>query len=702
MTPLPDNLAQNPRLSAWVAVDPDGVLTVRTGKVELGQGAVTALAAIAAAELDVPLAALRVVAGDTSVAPNEGVTAGSLSIEHGGAAIRVASAMVRTLFVEAAAARLGCSADKVTLSDGRVVGPGGNDGPGYGDLAVDVDLDRDAGTLPFPVLHGGFAADDAPRLDLPAKLTGAAFVHDLTVPGLQHGRVLRPPAPGAVLLSVDQAALAALPGVTAVVVDGSFVGLVALHEDDADRAAVAAAHLLRWSSPVLPDGDDENAWMETVPAVAEVTVVDDGEPSDQIAMRHAAAYSRPFIAHASIGPSAALAEWRDGHLTVWSHTQGVYLLRNQLARVFDVAPEAVAVRHAMGAGCYGHNGADDVALDAALLARGAGVPVLCRWSRADELRWSPFGSAMRIRLAAGLNDDGRIVEWRHDVWSPPHVARPGFGPGVNLLAAGHLAAPHAPSPPSAAAGPAGAGDRNAVPLYSVGRRQVVHHLLPQGPLRSSALRSLGAHGNVFAIESFLDELAERTGADPLAFRLAHCEDPRARAVLTAAGDLAGWTTNTAGGSGTGRGIGFARYKNMGAYCAVIADITVDETIRVDAVFAAVDCGAVVHRDGLINQVEGGIVQAISWTLKEQVRWTRDGVSMRSWDDYPILRFSECPPIHVTVVEPAGAPPLGAGECAAGPTAAALGNALAHALRLRVRHMPLTPERIRTAIEITPE
>jgi CO/xanthine dehydrogenase Mo-binding subunit len=322
---------------------------------------------------------------------------------------------------------------------------------------------------------------------------------------------------------------------------------------------------------------------------------------------------------------------------------------------------------------------------------------MCLWTRADELSWSPFGAAMRMELSAGLDESGQIVAWNHAVWSPTHLARPGFGDGVNLLAAGELAQPH-PRPPLAdAPRPQGGGDRNAVPLYDVGARKITHHLLPQGPLRSSALRALGAHGNVFAIESFMDELAAMAGRDPLAFRLAHLSEPRGRAVIEAVAKAAQWDPKDGGGEGHGRGLGFARYKNLGAYCAVVAEVEVAETVRLVKVTAAVDAGEVIHRDGLLNQIEGGIIQAASWTLKEAAGWTQDGFKTRSWADYPILNFSEIPSIEIVLVAPEGAASLGGGECAAGPVAAAIGNAIAHALGVRVRDMPLTPERITQAI-----
>jgi nicotinate dehydrogenase subunit B len=696
MSSLPQSLKANPRLSRWIAIRPDGVIEIRTGKVELGQGIATAIAALAAAELGVAVSVLAVVSGDTRGAPDEGLTAGSLSIEHGGTAMRHAAAVARGLFAEAAAARLGVDVLDLRVRDGRFSVPGHNESCSYADLADAVDLDRDFAELAAPVFLGR-ATEQAFRSDLPAKLSGAAFVHDQALPDLHHGRVLRPAWPGARLVALDRAALDALPGVVASVVDGDFVGLIATSEGAADLALAAAARLARWEGPLLPERDAENRWMETAPTVSVTPVVADPPGAAIIVQRHEARYSRPYIAHASIGPSAALAVWEGGRLTVHSHTQGVFPLRWQLAAALDMPIDAIDVIHAMGAGCYGHNGADDVALDAALLARAAGKPVMCRWSRADEMSWSPFGAPMRIALSAGLDASGRIAEWSHDVWSPPHVARPLSNQGVNLLAAWHRANPKERAPDANLPGPAGSGDRNAVPLYQVGSRKVTHHFLPQGPLRSSALRSLGAHGNVFAIESFMDELAALVGADPVAFRLAHMEDARARAVIEAAARMAGWDAGDAGGEGIGRGIAIARYKNMGGYCALVARVDLTEGLRLTHVHAAVDCGRVVSRDGLINQIEGGIVQAASWTLKEAVRWEASGVTTRSWADYPVLKFSECPEISVEVIEPEGAPSLGAGECAAGPIAGAIGNAIAHALGVRVRHMPLTPERIETAI-----
>jgi nicotinate dehydrogenase subunit B len=702
MSALPANLAANPVLSRWVRIDPADSVTICPGKVEIGQGVSTALAVIAAKELGLRLDQVRVAPADTAGAPDEGYTAGSHSIEHGGSAIRYACGAVRALFEERARAILGAEDGPLDVADGVFSRPGANEGVSYWELRREVALERSAADLPAPSLRGGTAdLASIERLDLPAKLSGAAFIQDMTRPGMLYGRILRPAHPRARLISLDRDRIKALPGIAEVVIDGSFAGVVARRDEDAARAVEAAAKWAVWErTGELPAADQANSWMAAYTPRSTVFLQDEGtapEPSH----RHTASYSRPYLVHASIGPCCAIAEWSGGTLTVWSHSQGIYPLRRQLARVFRLAPDAVRVVHVPGAGCYGHNGADDVALDAALLARAAGVPVMCLWSRADELSWSPFGAAMTMQVSAGLDAAGTITEWHYAVLSPPHVARPGFGDGVNLLAAWHLAAPHAPAPDNDVPRPQGGGDRNAVPLYRLGKRQITHNLLPQGPLRSSALRSLGAHGNIFAIECFIDELALWAGIDPVQFRLNHLEDERGRAVIRAAAGLARWDANEQGGEGLGRGIGFARYKNLGAYCAVVASVEITDQVRLVSMHAAIDAGLVIHRDGLMNQIEGGIVQAASWTLKEAAGWSDAGFTVRSWADYPMLKFSEVPAIEITVIERPEDPSLGAGECAAGPVAAAIGNAVAHAVGVRVRDMPLTPERIAAAIHGTP-
>jgi CO/xanthine dehydrogenase Mo-binding subunit len=358
------------------------------------------------------------------------------------------------------------------------------------------------------------------------------------------------------------------------------------------------------------------------------------------------------------------------------------------------------VTHVAGAGCYGHNGADDAALDAALLALAVpGRPVQVVWSRADELGWAPFGAAAVVRLAAGTDPAGNVLFWRHEIWGNGHSTRPGSNPSgpVALLAASHRASgagiEPAAEPPMARGGGAG---RNAVPPYAFPAHQVINHRLLEMPLRTSALRSLGAFVNVFAAESFLDELAAAAGRDPVEYRLSGLADPRARAVVEAAARRSGWVNWTPQES-AGHGIGFARYKNTAAYCAVVAEVTAVTEVRVRRLTIAVDAGLIINPDGASNQVEGGAIQAVSWTLKEQVRFDRYGVTSDTWETYPILRFSEVPAVDVELMPGGGNPALGIGEAAQGPTAAAIGNAVYDALGVRVRTLPFTEQNILAAL-----
>jgi CO/xanthine dehydrogenase Mo-binding subunit len=701
---FPGNLKANPRLSQWLQVGPDGSIAVMPGKVEIGQGILTALAQIAADELDVDLARIRLVPATTAGSPNEGVTSGSLSVQDCGVAVRFVCAEVRHLFLEAAAERLGVPASELGIEDGTVTGPG-NARTSYWELCGGVSLDRDAGCRIAPKPPGArrLAGTSAPRIDIPGKVFGAPrFIHDMTLPGLLHGRVLRPDAPRARLAAFDEAGVRASPGVVAVVRDGSFLGVVAETED----AAAAALERLRaaatWAGgEPLPDEHALRDWLKSQPTESKV-VHERGTPRPGIRTLRRS-YSRPFIAHGSIAPSCAIAQWCGDDMRVWSHCQGPYNLRADLALVLRLDPERIVVQHVEGAGCYGHNGADDVALDAALLARAVeGRPVRVQWTRADELARSPFGAAMRVEIEADLDERGEIAAWRHALWSNGHVARPGRNEIPTLLAAAETADPFprfvATNPPLAGGGGA---DRNAVPLYDLPSARVTNHRLLAMPLRTSSLRSLGAFANVFAIESFLDELAAERGEDPVTFRLRHLSEPRARAVLEAAASRAGWRTEPRA-AGRGQGVGLARYKNTGAWCAVVADVEAEDEVRVRRLTIAVDVGEVVSPDGVANQIEGGAIQAASWAVKEAVRFDAGRVTSDHWDAYPILRFSEVPEVAVEILSRPDERPLGAGEAAHGPTAAAIANAVFDALGLRVRDLPVTRDRILAAMEGDPD
>jgi nicotinate dehydrogenase subunit B len=424
------------------------------------------------------------------------------------------------------------------------------------------------------------------------------------------------------------------------------------------------------------------------------------EPVPDQVKRVSGEYGRSYLSHASIGPSCAVAWQKDGRMTVWSHTQGVFPLRGDLAKVLGMPNAQVDVVHMPGSGCYGHNGADDVALDAALVARAvAGAPVKLQWMRDDEFAWAPFGPGMAMRVEAALASDGKIVDWSYDVWSNSHAMRPGQAGGVNLLAAWDLSTPFAKSPAPHIPQPFGDGDRNAVPSYELPRKEIRNHLLLDAPVRNGSFRTLGAHGNIFAIESFMDELADAAGIDPLAFRLAHLRDPRAQAVLQAAADKAGWIPGEKGDGRNGRGLAFCRYKSIGMYAAVVVDVEVDRktgVIKVPRVVIAADIGLVVNPDGARNQLEGGIVQAVSLTLKEQVAFDRREIASRDWSGYPILGFPEVPSVEIVLMDRSD-PSLGAGEGSLPPTSAALANAFARATGRRLRELPMTPERVKASL-----
>jgi nicotinate dehydrogenase subunit B len=702
--PLPGSLAGNRMLDAWIRIDADGTATVCTGKVELGQGVTTALAQIAAEELDLPLARLHMISGDTEKAPNEGVTAGSQSIENSGVALRLAGAQVREILVDLAAKRLGVDAATLSVTDGVIGAPDGRKAS-YGDLARDADLHREVTgkAKPKPPSAHKIVGKPIERFDIPGKVTGGvAYVQDLRLPGMAHGRVVRPPQYGAKLQTIDEAAVKAMPGVIAVVRDGSFLGVIAEREEQAIKASLALAKSAKWAAgPALPDQAGIYDHLLSLPSEDKVVNEKQGALPDGVKVIEAT-YRKPYMAHASIGPSCAVAEFKDGKMTVWTHTQGVFPLRGNLAMGLKLPADKIHCIHTEGSGCYGHNAADDVALDAALLARAApgGRPVRLQWMRGDEFGWEPFGPAMVMKTKAALSPEGRIVDWNFDVWTNTHSTRPSEPGGNNLLASWYLAEPQTPAPPRTIPQPAGGGDRNAVPLYDFPRQRVTQHFIKEMPLRVSALRTLGAYANVFATESFFDELALAANVDPVAFRLAHLKDPRARAVIEAVAKKANWKPGEKGDGRKGRGIGFAKYKNLATYVAVIAEVEVDRAtgkVSVPRAWAAVDSGQIINPNGLANQMEGGIVQSASWTLKEEVKFDRDGIKSRDWLGYPILTMPEAPTVEVVLIDRPDEKPLGSGEGAQGPAVAAIANAFAAATGKRLRDLPLSPERVKAAL-----
>jgi nicotinate dehydrogenase subunit B len=699
---LPPSLARNSRLDRWVAIRPDGVVEIRTGKVEIGQGITSTLAQIAAEELDVDYTRIRMMPADTSRSPNEGVTAGSRSTVESGNALRQVCAEVRVAFLEAAAVRLGVGIGELFVRDGTIHRRASNESATYWELSTEVDLARDAdgGAAPKLADQLTLVGKSLPRIDLPGKIIGSdVYVHDLELPGMLHGRVLRPPSYRATLQAFDSRHVEAMAGVRTVVRNGRFIGVVAEREEQAVAAVVALAKCASWNEPAdLPDVDGLVAYLQSLPSKRMVLSAK-GTPLDAGAETLSATYSRPFLAHASIGPSCAVARSQGGLIEIWSQSQSIYPTRKDIAETLGITLDAITVHHVQGAGCYGHNGADDAALDAVLLARAVeGHPVRLQWSHEDELAWSPYGPAMVVAMAGSIDGSGRIVGWRHELWSNPHIARPGLQESPSLLAAWHLDPPFA-QPPGIDALPGGqpASQRNAVPIYDFPNQQVVHHLLNRLPVRTGTLRAIGGFINAFAIECFMDELAHSFGVDSVELRLKHLSDERAIAVIKAARERSGLASKRQRNGSRGMGLGFARYSNDASYAAIVVEVDVGETIRVVRAVAAVDCGRTINPDGVANQAEGGVIQAMSWVLKEQVRFDRTRITTRNWDDYPILRFSEAPPVETIIIDRPDQPSLGMGEAVAGPTAAAIANAVFDAIGVRVRDLPLTRERVVVAI-----
>jgi nicotinate dehydrogenase subunit B len=704
---VPFSLRNNRRLEGWIRLEADETVTVFTGKAELGQGILTALAQIAAEELDVGFDKIRMVSADTSRGPDEQYTFGSQSVEQSGGAIRAAGAEARGMLLATAARRFGLRAEELQVRDGTIAAPDGRRAT-FWELAKERAglLKGDIALATAPKKPGDYAivGKSINRIDLPGKLTGVpSYVQDMRLPGMIFARVVRPPRYGAKLLALDEAAVRTLPGVIAVIRDGNFLAVAAMREEQAIAARNALASTARWSDDAVELPDMTRLRTELQKLRAETIVVSTAGQSEPVpgqAKRVSAEYSRAYVSHAAIGPSCAVAWLKDGRMTVWSHTQGAFPLRGDLAKVLGMQNGEVDVVHVPGAGCYGHNGADDVALDAALVARAVPVvPVKLQWMRDDEFAWAPFGPGMAMKVEAALGSDGKIVDWSYDVWSNSHAMRPGQPGGVNLLAAWDLKTPFVKSPAPHIPQPFGDGDRNAVPSYELPRKEIRNHLLLDAPVRNGSFRTLGSHGNIFAIESFMDELAQAAGSDPLAFRLAHLRDPRAQAVLQAAADKAGWTPGQKGNGQRGRGLAFCRYKSIGMYAAAVVDVEVDRNsgvIKVPRVVMAADLGLVVNPDGAKNQLEGGIVQAVSLTLKEQVAFDRRQITSRDWSAYPVLTFTEVPSIDIVLMQRSD-PSLGAGEGSLPPTSAALANAFAHATGRRLRDLPMTPERVKASL-----
>lgn len=679
---VPPPLQAFPLVSDWLSFDDAGQVHLLSGRVELGQGISTALIQMAAEELDLAMDRIRLTQGHTEVSPAEGPTVGSLSVSFGGQAIRLASSAARNLMLTHAAGLLQATANDLSVRDGEILRDEVETGLSYAKLGANVDLSVPALDHADPKRPEDrkLTGTPAPRVDLAARFSSNFLLHDLERDGMCHGRVIQPPsleAKAGDLTGVELSDGAVL------VREGQFLAVAAAQEYTALQEARRLADLIDWTMPAVPTThplDGLNGEIATRETLYGSDDIGDGEQEIRLSI------TKPPLSHGSIGPSCAVAEWHGDELTVWAHSQNVFALKASLAQVLDHPAERITVIFVPGAGCYGHNSSDDVALDAALMARNVGRPVRALWQRQDEFLHGPLNPAMTTQVTARLDKAGRVASYAALVTSPPHSTRPAGPQEPNLRAQQFLTHAMPMGPGNDAPQPQGGADRNAVPGYAFPAVQVVRQRPKYVPYRHSAMRGLGAFTNVIALESLMESCAAAAGQDSIAYRLEHLVDPRGKDVIERARDMSGpWNR----ADNVGFGLAYAQYKNMAGYIACVARVVVGDEVRVTDVWSAADVGEAINPDGTINQIEGGIVQAISWTLKEEVSFSGGQNVTQNWDDYPILRFSEVPELHTELIGPQDAPPLGAGEISSGPAGAAVVNAVRQVLGVAPDKLPLT-------------
>lgn len=721
-------------VDAWIEVagGHDTLVTIFAGKVELGTGVRTALTQIVAEELFLALDQVAYVQGDTDRTPGStGYTAGSKTIKNEGPPLRLAAATALQGLLGLAAAQLGVDASQLRARKGRIgIGEHLRHGKTYGQLVGSQNYQM-ASSAAVPIKSASdyqLVGKSIKRVDLPGRFTAqAGFLSEFKLPGMLQARVVRPPGRNATFIGFDGASLASvrsIPGVVQVVQQGSFVAVVATDE----YAAMVGARTLRvnWSAgaAMIPQSMLRTALQDPANIYASGNEINTGNVDAALAASAAtvsATYFTPFQMHASLGPSCAVADVRMGEqrASVWSATQGPFPLRGALSVLLGLPEASIRVIYVEGSGCYGHNGADDVAAEAALVSKLVGKPVRLQWTRAEEHGWEPLTPAMVHHMRGGVTG-ASCMAWEHAVYSPTHNSRPSLNGAGNLLPMQHLGAAPADAPNLGA----NTTTRNAPVTYNFVNNRLVRNFVKSFNLqpgtrkaalpltwtlpRSSALRGLGGFSNSFANESFMDELARKANADPLAFRLQHTTDVRAAAVMQAAADRAGWgrALPAPRGFAAGRGIGFLRYETLEAYAATVVEVLVNKrtgAVQVTRVVVAHDCGLIINPDGLRSQIEGNVIQGISRTLKEEVTYSGDRITSTAWEDkpgelgYAVLQFDEVPDIDIVLIDRPTEPSWGAGEATIGCLPGAIGNAICNATGARVRTLPMTPAVVKAAL-----
>jgi CO/xanthine dehydrogenase Mo-binding subunit len=689
------------QVDGFVAVDGKGLVTVYSGKVDLGTGTDTALTQMAAEELGVPMSRVKLVTGDTLLTPDQGITWGSLTIQAGGLQIRRACATAREALLDQAAQKLGAARGDLVVRDGLVTDKAGAKKVAYAELVGDQSFRlkvNDKVQLKDP---SGFTivGKPIPRLDIPDKITGRfMYVHDVKRPGMVHARVVRPPAIRASLQSFNDAECKKIPGYVGTVRKGSFLAVVARNE----WAAIKATQAMQasWSSwEGLPDKAKLWDHVRATKVARDESLQSVGNSGQVLAggaKQLKATFDFAVHTHGSIGPSCAVAELKEGKLTVWTASQATHTLRKQLARMLDMAELNVRCIYVEGSGCYGRNGHEDAAADAALIAKETGgAPVRVQWSRADEHGWDPKGPPTLHDFRGAVDASGNIVAWESELFAPDRAK-----PFAVTLVAADLA-----GLPKDDAFPGNIHQALAIP-YAVPNIKATAHWLAETPFRPSWIRTPGRMQNTYANECFMDELAAAAGVDPLEFRVRHLKDARGVEALERVRKLASWTPRTkpTGGAGEvakGRGVSYVKYELVRTYVAVVADVEVNRrtgNIRVERFYVAHDCGQIINPDGLRNQIDGNVVQTVSRTLIEDLQWNRSTVTSLDWKTYPILRFPDLPEVVIDLIDRPREAPWGAGEPAAAVVPSAISNAVHDAVGIRMRSVPFTPDKVLAALK----
>ena len=691
-------------VDSFLTIDADGAVTVYSGKVDLGTGVKTALTQIAADELDVPMSNVSIVQGDTLTTPDQGPTFGSLSIQVGGMQIRNAAALARAALLEAAAKWLNAKPEELSIQNGVIASPTGQVtfGQLVGGKTFNLKVDH---TKPPPWKNAKaykYVGTSVARLDIPDKVTGRfTYMHDVRVPGMLHGRVVRPPAIGAELETVDEASIEAIPGVVKVVREGNFLGVVAQSEWNAIWAARdLKANWSEWNG--LPEQAKLYEYVRGSKVAKDEVTGNVGNTAEAMAKdgvkKLAATYDFAIHTHGSIGPSCAIAEFKDGKLTCWSASQMTHSLQKQLAKMLALPVENVRCIYVEGSGCYGRNGHEDAAADAAILAKAVGKPVRVQWSRADEHGWDPKGPPTLIDMRAALNG-ANVAAWESEFFIPQQTP--------NMFLVPLVAATLSGLPADETIAPGNIFQNSNIP-YKFANIKAVCHRLETTPLRPSWIRTPGRMQNTYANECFMDELAAAAGEDPIAFRRKVLDpaDKRGLEVLDRVAQLVKWESRASpkpGASGdvvTGRGVSYCKYELVRTYIAVVAEVEVTKStgaIRVTRFHVAHDCGQIINPDGLRNQIEGNIIQTVSRTLIEEVKFSRSAVTSLDWESYPILTFPEVPEIVMDLIDHPSEKPWGAGEPSAAVVPSAVSNAVFDATGVRLRSVPYTPDKVKAAI-----